>query len=82
MENDDFVSETLHGLADWQEWGQRLTSLMSEVRDKIGEAPIVFRADGEVFMHPELAQTLQEPGNEGPLEYLQYLKRIAVPTHE
>jgi hypothetical protein len=43
---------------------QRLSALIKEVADHIGEAPVGFNENGEVFVHPELARELEKPGNE------------------
>ena len=43
---------------------QRLSALIKEVADRVGEAPVGFNEDGEVFVHPELARELDRPGNQ------------------
>jgi hypothetical protein len=56
-------------------------SITEEVKAAIGEAPLWIREDGEVFMHPDLSRKLHEPGNEGPLEFLRYMKRSGTTKH-
>lgn len=82
MPDEDSVSQILKRLHDWEEWGRRLMSIAEDVKTKIGEAPLWIREDGEVFMHPDLSRKLHEPGNEGPLEYLRYMKRSGITKHE
>ena len=43
---------------------RRLSALINEVADHVGEAPVGFNENGEVFVHPELARELEKPGNE------------------
>jgi hypothetical protein len=43
---------------------QRLSALIREVADSIGEAPVGINENGEVFVHPDLARELDKPGNE------------------
>lgn len=49
--------------------GERLMVLMKEYKDRLGRAAVSFR-DGEVFVHPDLARELDNPGNEGLREML------------
>ena len=45
--------------------------ILGEVKSRTGEAPLYITEDGEAFVHPDVARKLDEPGNEGPLEFLQ-----------
>jgi hypothetical protein len=48
------------------ECGQRLSALLKDVHDRVGEAPVLVNAEnGEVFVHPELGAELEKSGNEG-----------------
>jgi hypothetical protein len=44
--------------------GQRLSALIKKIADRVGEAPVGYNENGEVFVHPELARELEKPGNE------------------
>ena len=77
---DDVVSRTFGQVREFEESGRRLQEILAEVKEKIGEAPVWFREDGEAFMHPDLAQKLNEPGNEGAMDFLRYLKRLPLPA--
>jgi hypothetical protein len=78
MSDDDFVSRTFERMENWEEWGRRLREIADEVKEKVGEAPLIFNEEGAVFMHPALAAKLEEPGNEGPMEFLRYMKRMGI----
>jgi hypothetical protein len=78
MADEDSVSRVLNHLQDWEEWGRRLRSIAEEVKQKIGEAPLWFNEEGDVFMHPDLVRKLEEHGNEGPMEFLLYMKRSGI----
>jgi hypothetical protein len=43
---------------------QRLSALINEVADRVGEAPVIVNENGKVFVHPELARELEKAGNE------------------
>jgi len=43
---------------------QRLLAVLKDVADRIGEAPVIYNENGEVFVHPEMARELARPGNE------------------
>lgn len=47
-----------------EENAQRLSALIKRVADRVGEAPVGIDENGKVFVHPELARELEEPGNE------------------
>jgi hypothetical protein len=49
---------------------QRLSALINEVADRIGEAPVSVNENGEVFVHPHLARELEKPGNQALSEML------------
>lgn len=78
MSDDDFVLQTFKRMQDWEAWNRRLMEIIQEVKEEIGEAPLMFNEEGEVFMHPALAARLEEPGNEGPMEVLRYMKRTGM----
>lgn len=78
MSDEDGFSGVFHRLQDWEECGRRLMQIAKEVKEKVGETPLLFNDEGEVFLHPDLARKLNEPGNEGPLEFLKYLKRTGI----
>ena len=78
MADEDSVESIVGPVWDFQEWNRRLMQITEEVKQQIGEAPLMFNEEGEVFMHPALAAKLQEPGNEGPMEALRYMKRMGI----
>jgi hypothetical protein len=49
--------------------------ILTAVKERTGEAPLYITEEGEAFVHPDVLQKLNEPGNEGPLEFLQYMKQ-------
>lgn len=79
MPGEDHVSQTLKNIQEWDEWGRRLNAILQDVQQKTGETPLYITEEGEAFAHPDVLQKLQEPGNEGPLEFLQYMKHMPVP---
>jgi len=78
-ENATTFSEVVKNEREWNEWGQRLLEILGEVKTRTGEAPLYITEEGEAFVHPDVARKLDEPGNEGPLEFLQYMKRVGIP---
>ena len=78
MADENSVSQVFENIREWQEWGKRLTEITREVGERIGEAPVCVREDGGVFVHPDLASKLHEPGNEGPLEFLRLIQRNGI----
>lgn len=81
-ENATTFTEVVQNSREWNEWGQRLMEILGEVKSRTGEAPLHITEDGEAFVHPDVARKLDEPGNEGPLEFLQYMKRVGAPPDE
>jgi len=77
-ENATTFSEVVENAREWNEWGQRLMEILGEVKSRTGEAPLYITEGGEAFVHPDVARKLDEPGNEGPLEFLQYMKRAGI----
>lgn len=63
---------------DWEESGRRLLEILRAVREKVGESPLRVTEEGEVFLHPDASRILQEPGNEGPLEFLRTMERTGI----
>lgn len=63
---------------DWEESGRRLLRILRDVKEKVGESPLRITEDGEVFLHPDANRILQEPGNEGPLEFLRCIERTGI----
>lgn len=63
---------------DWEESGRRLLQILREVREKVGESPMCVTEDGEVLLHPDANRILQQPGNEGPLEFLRCIERTGI----
>jgi len=53
---------------------QRLSRMLGEVKERIGEAPFCI-VDGEAFVHPELQRELSKPGNEALSEILVTMAR-------
>lgn len=78
MPDDDFVYGIFDQLRESEESSRRLSMIVKEVKERVGEAPLCFNEKGEVFMHPELARTLAQPGNEGALEFLKYMQRNGI----
>ena len=78
MPDEGSVSRTFNEIRKWNEFGARLNAILQEIKDKIGDAPLYVDEDGEVFAHPDLIQKLNEPGNEGPLEFLRYMQRTGI----
>ena len=78
MPDEDSVLQVSKRLQNWEESGRRLMYLVEEVKQRIGEAPLQFNEEGDVFMHPDLARKLNEPGNEGALEFLRYMQRNGI----
>lgn len=58
---------------------RRLVELVQAVADRIGEAPVHYDSNGNVFVHPTLANELQKPGNEALSDLLQIGFRGAAP---
>ncbi len=81
-ENATTFTEVVKNSREWNGWGLRLMGILGEVKSRTGEAPLYITEDGEAFVHPDVARRLDEPGNEGPLEFLQYMKRVGVPPDE
>ena len=52
----------------------RVSTLLREVKDRIGEAPLCID-DGRAFVHPELQRELSKPGNEDLNEMLVSMAR-------
>jgi|GEM_PF-4753232 len=75
MADEDSVEQIFGRMRDWEESGRRLMNIAEQVKEKIGEAPLQFSESGEVFIHPDLARKLNEPGNEGPREFLRHMQR-------
>ena len=71
-------SQLVKETREWEEWGRRLTKMLEEVKEKTGDAALYIDDDGEVFAHPDLTQELNKPGNEGPLEFLMYMRRTSI----
>lgn len=78
MTDEGSFSRLLKETGEWEECGRRLTELLEDMKEKTGDAALYVDEDGEVFMHPELVEKLNEPGNEGPLEFLRYMKRTGM----
>lgn len=78
-QNATTFSEVVKNEREWNEWGQRLLEILGEVKTRTGEAPLYITEEGEAFVHPDVARKLDKPGNEGPLEFLQYMKRVGIP---
>lgn len=75
MDDEDSVSQTINKIQEWDEFGRRLTVIFDEFKEKTGEAALYITEDGEYFVHPEVRRRLDEPGNEGPLEFLRFMQR-------
>jgi hypothetical protein len=82
MSDADSVSRTLSGIREWNEFGERLNTILQEIKDKIGDAPLYVDEDGKFFVHPEVSRILNEPGNEGPLEFLRLMQRNGLGQNE
>lgn len=82
MPDENYVSNVINNIREWDEWGQRLMGILREVKERTGKTPLYVTEDGEAFVHPDVMQKLNEPGNEGPLEVLQYMKRMGITTDE
>lgn len=74
MSDADNVTQTFNNIREWNEYGERLNAILTEVKDRIGEAPLYITEDGEFFVHPDVSQKLNEAGNEGPLEFLRFMQ--------
>lgn len=48
----------------------RLMSIINDVANRIGKAPISYNDAGDVLLHPDLAQELRKPGNEELIDML------------
>ena len=79
MENEDSVSQTFDRIREWNEWGRRLTDILQEAKERTGEPPLCITEEGKAFVPPDVLQKLNEPGNEGPLEFLKYMKQMSIP---
>ncbi len=75
MSDADSVTQTFNNIREWNEFGDRLSAILKEVKDRTGEAPLYVDEDGEFFVHPDVSQKLNEAGNEGPLEFLKFMQR-------
>lgn len=75
MADEDSVSRTFNEIREWNESGARLNAILQEIKDKIGDAPLYVDEDGGFFVHPDVSRILNEPGNEGPLEFLRFMQR-------
>lgn len=78
MADDNFVERTFNEIQEWNESGARLNAILERVKNKIGDAPLYVTEDGEFFVHPDVSRILNEPGNEGPLEFLKFMQRNRV----
>jgi hypothetical protein len=74
MSDGESVPDVFRDIVETHKAGERLYEILKEVKKQIGGAPYMVTEEGRLFMHPLLAKKLNEPGNEGPLEYLQYLR--------
>jgi hypothetical protein len=78
MADDDFVERTFKEIQDWNDSGARLNAILGEIKEKIGDAPLYVDEDGKFFVHPDVTRILNQPGNEGPLEFLRYMQRNGI----
>jgi hypothetical protein len=78
MSDADSVARTFNNIQEWNEFGERLSAILKEVKDRIGDAPLYITEDGEFFVHPDVSRKLNEAGNEGPLEFLRFMQRNAI----
>jgi hypothetical protein len=78
MADENFVEKAVNEIRDWNESGQRLNAILEEIKNKIGDAPLYVTEDGKFFVHPDVSRILNEPGNEGPLEFLRYMQRNGI----
>lgn len=78
MSDGESISEIFNSIAEWNRSGERLHAILKEVKEEINDAPFQVTEDGRFFLHPLLAKKLNEPGNEGPLEFLRYMQRNGI----
>jgi hypothetical protein len=78
MADENGVLQTFKNVQEWNEFGERLTAILKEVTEKTGEAALYVTEEGEFFIHPDVSRKLDEPGNEGPLELLRFMKRNGI----
>ena len=53
---------------------QQFMSILADVKEQIGDAPIYHNDAGEVFVHPLLLERLKQPGNEEIFQCFLYMK--------
>jgi hypothetical protein len=58
---------------------QHLLEIVKAVADRIGEAPVHYDSNGNVLVHPILANEFQKPGNEALSDLLRIGFRGAAP---
>lgn len=63
------------GVRDRDKSGKRLVSILKRVRVETGQVPLYVTTEGRFVVHPAVSKRLSEPGNEGPLEFLGFMKR-------
>jgi hypothetical protein len=73
------VDECFTHIKEWNEYGARLTKILTEAREQLGDAPLYVTEEGEFAIHPDVLAKLNEPGNEGPLELLRTMQRVHQP---
>jgi hypothetical protein len=54
---------------------KRLLSILRHVKVETGEVPLYVTTEGWLIIHPAVSRKLSEPGNEGPLEFLGFMRR-------
>lgn len=54
---------------------KRLVSILKSVKVETGEVPLYVTTEGLFAIHPAVSRKLTEPGNEGPLEFLGFMRR-------
>lgn len=54
---------------------KRLVLILKHVKVETGEVPLYVTEDGRFVIHPAVSRKLNEPGNEGPLEFLGFMRR-------